>query len=98
MRASLMPPTALALVGLTACTSQEPVATFSAEPTGPTVSSPAPSPSLTPSGTPRKPASFRVVRTLDSASAPSGKYIARARIAGSGPDGRAVYDVAEWKG
>ncbi len=98
MRASLTPPTALALVGLTACISQDPVATSLAEPTGPMLSPPAPSSSLTPSATPRKPASFRVVRTLDSASAPSGKHIARARIAGSEPDGRAVYDVAEWKG
>ncbi|MFE5899863.1 hypothetical protein ACFQ67_21030 [Streptomyces sp. NPDC056488] len=71
MRASLTLPTALALalVGLTACTSQEPGATSSAKPTSPTVSPPAPSASPTSSAAPGKPASFRVVRTLDSASA-----------------------------
>ncbi|WP_435191347.1 hypothetical protein [Streptomyces sp. bgisy126] len=71
MRASLTLPTALALalVGLTACTSQEPGATPTAKPTSPTVSPPAPSTSTTPSAAPGKPASFRVIRTLDSASA-----------------------------
>ncbi|MEV7616583.1 hypothetical protein [Streptomyces sp. NPDC089799] len=71
MRASLTLPTALvlALVGLTACTSQEPGAAPSAKPTSPPVSPPASSTPPPPPAAPGKPASFRVVRTVDSASA-----------------------------
>ncbi|WP_432088466.1 hypothetical protein [Streptomyces sp. bgisy095] len=82
MRASLTLPTALALalVGLTACTSQEPGATPSTKPSSPTASPPAPSASPTPSAAPGKPASFRVVRTLDSTSAPSATDQQRTRL------------------